>query len=167
MEYLIIVPLLEPFCKITSSAQGIYSISSNISSYYSSYPDMVTSLKRLDIEASIRIIDNLINELDIDAQTKTLGESMSLLKECIMNIEKELISIYDKMAYNKSIYFRFARGYGFGESIKNLETLKRQLDNRTKMFFLILDNNKKLTKKQIPISASSMNVDMSILDRRF
>jgi hypothetical protein len=166
MEYFIIVPLIEPLCKITSSAQGIYAISSNITSYYGSYPDMITSLKRLDIEASIRIIENLINELDIESQTKTLNESMALLKECVENIEKELISIYDKMSYNKSIYFSFARGYGFGKSIQNLETLKKQLDNRTKMFFIVLENNKNLTKKRLPVSASSVDVDMSILDKR-
>ena len=59
---------LEPLCRVTSSAQGIQAVASNIYSY-TSYPDVVNALRKLDIEASIRILEKLIM---VDFETLSL-----------------------------------------------------------------------------------------------
>jgi len=145
MAYALLLPLcIDPLYRVTSSAQGIYSIMNNISSY-SSYPDIISSLRKLDIEASVRVLVRFIKELDVKHKTKSINESIILLKECMEDIEKELLVIHEKLVYNRSIWFmRTMRSYTFKSSIDNLETLKRKLDNRSQMFFSILKNNHNL-----------------------
>lgn len=142
---MLLVPLcIDPLCRVSSASQGIYSLMSNISNF-TSYPNVVFSLKELDIEASVRILEKMIKELSIKNKTKTLEENLNLLKECIINIENELSVIHEKMAYNSSIwYFSYFRKHKFSSSIIKLNILKKQLDNRTKMLFNILKTNNDL-----------------------
>jgi hypothetical protein len=142
---MLLVPLcLDPLTRVSSSAQGIYSLMSNISSF-TTYPNVVYALKELDIEASIRILERMLKELNIKNKTKTLEESLNLLKECIVNIESELSLIHEKLAYNSTIkYFTYFRKHKFADSIQKLNILKCQLDNRTKMFFNVLKSNENL-----------------------
>jgi hypothetical protein len=150
---------LEPICRVTSSAQSIHGIISNIYGY-TNYQNIISSLKKLDIEASIRILEKLLKELDIKNKTKTLDESIHLLKKTIMDIENELALVHEQMAYNRSLkYFVWARSYKFTDAISKLENLKNQLDNRTKMLFLILQNSKNLCMKN-----RSNEYDISIMN---
>ena len=153
---------IEPICRVTSSAQGIHSVMSNIYSY-TTHPDIINSLKKLDIEASVRILEKLIKELNVKNQTKTFEECLSLLKKCIIDIENELGDIHEKLSYNRSIrYFTFFKSFKFTNSIIRLEELKNQLDNRTKMLFLILNNSNNLILR----NNNNAEVDISILDER-
>jgi hypothetical protein len=142
---MLLVPLcIDPLCRVSSASQGIYSLMSNITSF-TSYPNVVYALKELDIEASVRILEKLLKELNIKNRTKTLEESLNLLKECIVNIESELSMVHEKMAYNSSIwYFSYFRSHKFSSSIMKLNILKKQLDNRTQMLFNILRTNNDL-----------------------
>jgi hypothetical protein len=151
---------IDPICKVTSSAQGIHSVMSNIYSY-ATYPDIISALKRLDIEASVRILEKLIKELDIKNQTNTLEEALNLLKKCIQDIEKELGDIHDKIVYNSTIkYGSYFRSYKFTGSIVKLEELKQQLDNRTKMLFFVLNNTQRLILR----NKAGSEVDISVLE---
>ena len=142
---MLLVPLLDPLCRVSSSAQGIYSLMSNITSF-TSYPNVIGAIKELDIVASIRIMEKLLKELNIKNKTKTLDECLNLLKECMINIESELCSIHEKLAYNSSIrYLTYFRTHKFGTiHRKKLHILKKQLDNRKQMFFNILRANNDL-----------------------
>jgi hypothetical protein len=142
---MLLVPLcIDPLCRVSSASQGIYSLMSNISSF-TSYPSVVNALKELDIEASVRILEKLLKELNIKNRTKTLEENLNLLRECIINIENELSAVHEKMAYNSSIwYFSYFRSHKFSSSINKLNILKKQLDNRTQMLFNILRTNNEL-----------------------
>lgn len=139
---MLLVPLcIDPLCKISSSAQGIYSLMSNISSF-TTYPSVIITLKSLDLEASIKVLEKCLKELNIKNKTKTIEESINLLKECIIEIEKELSVIHEKLAYNSTVkYLSFLRTYKFTSSIENIKILKNQLYNRTKLFFDILKAN--------------------------
>lgn len=156
---MIFIPLcFEPISKFSSSAQGVYSVMSNISSF-TTYPSVINALKELDIEASVRILDKMIKELNIKNKTKTIDESIMLLKEVIMNIENELNIIHQGLAYNATLYYlKYFRSYNFKESIEKIRVLKIQLDNRTNIFFKVLRNNNELTK------AESI-IDMSIIEK--
>lgn len=164
---LLLIPLFDPLCKVSSSAQSIYSLMSNITNY-TSYPDMVIALKELDLEASIRVLEKFISELNIKNGTKTLEESLNLLKSCIINIENELIIVHDKMAYNSTVkYFSWFRTYKFTSSINKLIMLKKQLDNRSHMLFNIIKFNKNndLIKNTYLCDDNINNMDISILEK--
>lgn len=139
---MLLVPLcIDPLCKVSSSAQGIYSLMSNISSF-TKYPSVVMALKNLDIEASVKVLEKYLKELNLKNKSSTIEECINSLKECIMDIEKELSMIHEKLAYNSTIkYLYHFRTYKFVSSIDNLTILKNQLDNRTKLFFKILKSN--------------------------
>lgn len=156
---MLLVPLVEPLCRFSSSAQGIYGLMSNISSF-TTYPNVINTLKELDIEASVRILEKLVKELRIKNKTKTLNESLELLKKCIVDIENELAAIHEKLVYNAKIwYFNTFRSYKFSSHISKLRLLKMQLDNRTQMFFKILKANDELVMHINP----SGEMDMSII----
>lgn len=154
---------LDPISRVTSSANGIQSMISNIYSY-TTYPNVVNALRRLDIEASIRILDNLICELDVSNKNNTINECINLLKEIILEIERELGDIHAKLAYNRSIYWlSYVRSYKFTSSIQNLEMLKAQLDNRAEKLFIMIKNcsHLKINKK----NHQSSDLDISIIDK--
>lgn len=146
---LLLVPLFDPLSRVSSSANGIYSLMSNINNF-TSYPNIVVALKEMDIEASVRILEKLIKELNIKHKTRTLEESLNLLKECIVNIENELSVVHEKMAYNSILKWKWIpfRSYKFNESISKLHMYKRQLDNRTQMLFNIIQTNNDLMTRQ-------------------
>ena len=143
---MLLMPLcIDPLCKMSSSAQGIYSLMSNISSF-TTYPNIVLALKNLDLEASIKVLEKYLKELTIKNKTKTIEECINSLRECILDIEKELSVIHEKLAYNSSIkYLSYFRTHKFASSIDNITVLKNQLDNRTKLFFKILKSNNLLS----------------------
>jgi hypothetical protein len=139
---ILLVPLFDPLYRVSSSANGIYALMSNINNF-TSYPDIVTALKEMDIEASIRILEKLIKELNIKHRTRTLEESLNLLKECIVNIENELSIVHEQMAYNSTLKWKWIpfRSYKFAGSINKLSMFKKQMDNRTQMLFNIIKTN--------------------------
>lgn len=151
---MILVPLFDPLSRVSSSANGIYSLMSNINNF-TSYKNIVVALKEMDIEASVRILEKLIKELNIKHRTRTLEESLNLLKECIVNIENELSIVHEQMAYNFALKWKWVpfRSYKFNESISKLHMYKRQLDNRTQMLFnIIKTNNDLLTRQNINLA---------------
>jgi hypothetical protein len=156
---MLLAPLFDPLCRVSSSANGIYALMSNINSF-TSYPSVVTSLKELDIEASIRVLEKLIKELNIKNRTKTLEESINLLKECMVNIENELSMVHEKMSQDTTIkYFKWFRSNNFSSSIIKLNMLKKQLDNRAKMMFQIIRTNNDLVLHNNP----NLDPDISLL----
>lgn len=156
---ILLVPLcIDPLCKVSSSAQGIYSLMSNISSF-TKYPNIVMALKNLDIEASVKVLEKYLRELNLKNKSKTMEECINSLKECIIDIEKELSMIHEKLAYNSTIkYLTYFRTHKFMSSIDNLTILKNQLDNRTKLFFKILKSNSILNN-----NISSLDLEVSVI----
>jgi hypothetical protein len=157
MEMLIIPLCFEPICKVSSSAQGIYSLMSNISSF-TKYPSVINILKKLDIEASVRILENLVKELHIKNKTKTLEKSLELLKKCLIDIENELSVIHQKLIEDSQIWFKSFRGHNFIIHINKLESLNEQLEKRSNMFFNILKTNNELVMYINPCGENDMSI---------
>lgn len=158
---MLLVPLcIEPVCKVSSSANGIYALISNISSFSNS-SDIVNEIKELDIEISVKILVKMLKELNIQNKTGTFEESYNSLRECLQNIENELGEIHHKLAFNSSLrLLSYFRKYKFHNSINRLKILKKQLDNRTNMFFNILRE-----KDNLRLYVKSSEVDMSIIEQ--
>jgi hypothetical protein len=154
---------LDPLCRVSSSANGIYALMSNINNF-TSYPNVVIALKELDIEASIRILEKFLKELNIKHRTKTLEEALNLLKECIVNIENELSDIHNKMAENTTIakipIYNWYKSHKFSGSIVKLKMLRSQLDNRKDMLFNIMKTNSELETRH----NKNIDPEMSLLE---
>jgi hypothetical protein len=87
-------------------------------------------------------LEKYLKELNLKNKSRTMEQCINSLKECIVDIEKELSVIHEKLAYNSTVkYLTYFRTYKFVSSIDNLTMLKNQLDNRTKLFFEILKSN--------------------------
>lgn len=155
-----IIPLgigLSSLYSVSSSAQGIYSLTCNIYSF-SSYLNIITTIKELDIEASIYLLEIMIKEIKLK-NTDTLNKCIELLKTTMKEIENELCEIHQKLTYNESIYyFSYLRKYNFWENhIKKLKILKKQFDNRKDLLFNIIKSSNNLIHK-------NNNLDVSMIE---
>jgi hypothetical protein len=122
--------VIDSVCRITSSAQGIYSVVNNISSF-TYCPSVVKALKELDISTTVNILESLIKELNVKHESETLNICIESLKESVREIEKELLQIQERLMYNKKIWvFSSVRSYKFHNSIERLKTLKNVLNDR-------------------------------------
>lgn len=154
------IVVVETLYGASSSAQNIGNIINNIYNY-SNNSNIIHTLKKLDIEASVRILELMLKELNVTNNTKTLETSINLLKKIIIDIENQLAIVYEQMVFNKSLtYFSWARSYSFTTSISKLEELKNQLDNRTRMLIFVLNNTNNLTKET---EDKEIDVDISVI----
>jgi len=158
---MLLVPIcLDPLCRMSSSAQGIYSLISNISSF-TTYPDIIFELKKMDIETSVRVLEKCLKELKVKNKTATMDEIVFSLKECIIEIEQQLSIIHEKMAFNQTVkYFQYFRTFKLYEYINNLKILNEQLKNRKQLFFEVVAANNNLEKDNEKIN---IDLDMSLL----
>jgi hypothetical protein len=162
---LLLIPLIplcvDPICKITSSAQGIYSLMNSISSY-SSDKLIIDELKKMDIMNTLRIYEKIISELSVTNKTESYDITITSINECLEEIELELTKIYNKLEYNNKIYFfHSARSYKLSSSINELKRLQSQLNNRISILSFILNNSKYLISKK-----NESIIDMSIIDKK-
>jgi hypothetical protein len=124
---------------ITSTTQGIYSITQNI---YNTNPcnEIAKVLRETDIELRIQILETFIAQIDtskIDNQATLL--CLDSLKQCLQNIEKELKQIHDRLLYNKSLWFASSiRSYSFKNNVIRMLSYSKILSQRQKMLFELL-----------------------------
>lgn len=124
---------------ISSTTQGIYSITQNI---YKSDPnsDIAKVLRETDIELRVQVLETFIAQIDttkIDNQATLL--CLDSLKICLQNIEKELKQIYDRLIYNRSLWFASGlRSYSFKNNVIRITSHSKVLSQRQKMLFELL-----------------------------
>jgi hypothetical protein len=130
---------------LTSSAQGIYNLLTNIKT--SSYSEDISKvLKELDMENDILILESLLKEINIEKHhTKTLALCLESLRECVVSIEKILIEINTRIIYNKSLWIGTSvRSYTFDDIIESLKIFNSNLNNRKKTLFEVIKINQYL-----------------------
>jgi hypothetical protein len=149
MAFVYMIPIcIEPICKMSMVSEKIYNLVYNIQKQNSS-ATLSNALIELDITNTIKILEKMISELNIDNMTETLKLCLDSLRECMDTIEKEFIRIYEKVNYNNSLWgFSSFRSYKFTSSIERLRNLKKQLEERKKLFFDILSKNNLLKIKR-------------------
>lgn len=129
---------------ITTSAHSIYGLISGLTS--GSRPqNVVTVLKKLDIEQKVRVLESLIKNLRLGKHSETLSICLDGLKECLNNIEAELVIVQNRVTYNHSLWvFKAWRSWGFDDCIINLTTFNDMLESRRIMFFQVLEVDNEL-----------------------
>lgn len=134
---------------LTASAQGIYGLVSNISNN-SHTPDIGNVVRELDLATDVSILESLLKEINIERHhTQTLAICLEKLRECVREIENQLIEMNTRLMYNKSLWIAVSmRSYGFTDIIDKLRILKKNMDSRRQMLFEVLKINGYLNCKE-------------------
>jgi hypothetical protein len=125
---------------VTTSAQGIYSLVTSISSNKQE-PSIGKLLEELDIGADIRTLESLLKEFNVKKHhTETLAICLELLQKCVEEIEIQLNEVQLRLSYNKSLWVS-VRAYTFTDVIDKMRLLKHTLDNRKNNLFEVIKIN--------------------------
>lgn len=123
--------LFSTVSSITSTSQNVYKMLQAMTD-----PDKEISkeIMQLDFDATIKVLTELINKIDINEKDTALAESVLLLRDIMFKIEGELNRFQRIMEYNDGIWLmkRF-RKYDCIDSLNKLKTYKKVLDNRMKL----------------------------------
>lgn len=139
---------------ITTASSNIYNIFHSLNSY-SCQDDkcLIDTIKTLDIELTIQIIDNMLLEINCEKYDSTTMQSIIVaLKFIIKDIEEELVHFSNNLAYNNSLWVgKYWRSYDCSEHIKKITCYNNVLQNRFKLFtdLIKLDYVKKIKNEEI------------------
>lgn len=121
---------------------------------------LMTKFVDLDLEATIRVAESVINEIKNKQLSTSVETSINNLKEIIGKIEIELVDIYTKINYNKSLYFLSSlRSYDCTIPIENIINHEKILQKRLKLLLNMLSINDKILKDKTDIAVNTTNVD--------
>ena len=133
---------------LTSSAQNIYSLLSNIT-VHNNVKDVSKVIRKLDIRANVNIIESLLNEINLEnfnkgekkdeKQLETLQISIKNVSEIVSEIEILLRKIDNRLKYNSSLWLGVSyRKYAFDDIIEDLTEKKDILKERVDILFNII-----------------------------
>lgn len=130
---------------ITSSATNICSLLTYISTH-SGHADIIFEIQKMDLDTDIEGTTILLTELqpriNETTHTQSLAYNVKKLHEIINKIEMLLISIHEKLAYNKSLIVASGlRAYKIENDIEVLKSLKNTFKERRTTLFEIIKIN--------------------------
>ena len=123
--------LLSTASSITNTSQNVYKM---LQAMADPDKEINKEIIQLDLDATIKILTELIDKINIEEKDTALAEGIFLLRDIMFKIEGELNKIQKTMEYNNNIWFmkRF-RKYDCVGSLNKLKTYKKVLDNRMKL----------------------------------
>lgn len=130
---------------IASSATNICSLLTYISTH-SGHNDIIVEIQKMDLDTDIEGTTILLTELqprlNESTHTQSLAYNVKKLHEIINTIEMLLISIHEKVAYNKSLIIASGlRSLKIDDDIKKLIFLKNIFKERKTTMFEIIKIN--------------------------
>lgn len=137
---------------ITTTINGVYTIKDVIKSNTTTGSKEVEQImKDIDIEVKLKIIQLFLSELKItDSTPNTIVYCMNEIKNIIMDIEKELNIINERLRYNRCLWIGSAiRAYKFHNCKTRLENYFKNLDQRYQLLISILSIEKQVVKNNI------------------
>ena len=98
------------------------------------------SLKRLDIHASVCVIESLMELIEhaIHGNNKTVAMCLQNLHDIICQIEKELAMIHQLLPCHKEKWFHLFRVPDYEKNIQNLRECKQIMDKRLDLLIKVL-----------------------------
>lgn len=123
---------------ITNASKNIYELVSGVYSVslVTDHNLYIYKLKQLDIENTIKTIELLLLELDLDKyKSNTVEHTIISLKNIITELETDLATLFSHISYNNSLYVgKYWRSYDCTELMKNIELKNDILQKRFKLF---------------------------------
>lgn len=103
--------------------------------------DVLSVLKRLDIQAKIDVLHDFIKEQEDKHIPKSVHKSLINVGETLDNVHKELNFINNKIKNHKEKYFISWRTLDCNDHLVMLEYYNKILDSRVKLMFDLLKIN--------------------------
>ena len=138
---------------ISSMSMNIYSLSTNIKLSKNIYhKDVREILIKTDLAATIKLLQNIIVDIpQYYDDNSSVITALQNVQDIIIDIEKELRIINQKMQYNNNIYLmKNLRSYDFKSELTNLETYINVLEKRRDNLFKTLELFKNTVKNPVP-----------------
>lgn len=132
---------------ITSSAKTVYSVINTIRDD-GTHIEITDYLRDIDIEITIRTIETLIKELDINQHnSESINLCLSNLNDIVSEFHKELADIHEKITYNNSLWvLKRVRKWDFIENMKRIDKMNDTLHNRWKLLRDVLSIKEAMKK---------------------
>ena len=122
---------------IATSAGGIKEVSKFISETTHHSGDLGDTLTRLDIEASVDVLDKLVKDIRLTKHSEALTACLANLKDVLHKIHAVMLSIQTKIQYNGSIWLKWW-AKNFDDELKKIVSLHTVMESRRKLFFDVL-----------------------------
>lgn len=149
---------------ISKTTQGVLFLMRCIEKKEGRNPNsVIAELNKMDIEATIRIVELLIKDIDKTGINVTILKCIEYIKDIIDEIYREIDKIYAKVKYNKSLWFlNSVRSYDCNQHLQNVSANEKKLRNRLDLLlniFTIYKINVNTTNNTININSALINVD--------
>lgn len=138
---------------ISTLSMNIYSLSTNIKLSKNIYhKDVRDILIKTDLAATIKLLQNIIVDIpQYYDDNSSVIIALKNVQEIIIDIEKELRLINQKMQYNNNIYLmKNFRSYDFRSELGSLEMYVNILEKRRDNLFKTLELFKNTVKNPVP-----------------
>ena len=119
---------------ISETAKAIYSIGVNAASYATTYPNVNSVYKNLDLLATIRVIDALMSDLNNKNETKSINVALDNLRESLQELHNEMNKIDIMMQEHSLKYFNAWRNLDFTMELVTIENIYNTLLKRLDLF---------------------------------
>lgn len=106
--------------------------------------DIANTLVALDLEFTVSVIENVINELNTNDLNNPLNKALEGVSEILLLIHKELNTIKDAIEYHNLKYFKNWRSFSWSG---NMEKIKQYNDILKSRYTMLLDLLKIYSKK--------------------
>lgn len=134
---------------VTSAANGVYTLTSNIISSTATGANEVRQIiKETDLEVKIRTVQFLLCEVKVNSDSPyTLQYCVQCIKDVIKDISDELETIHYRMQYNDNIWLgSTVRAYRFHNCKARLVAHLKTLESRQSNLIEILKVQSSMTK---------------------
>lgn len=148
---------------ITSAANGVFTLSSNIvKSTTTGANEVKQIIQETDLEFKIRKTEMFVSELKINENSPyTIQFCIYAVKGAMDDIIEELEQIHYRMKYNDNIWFgKSVRSYKFHNNKSRLEAKLKNLEDRCKCLTDLLNSQDMLLRN--PLLESNMSDSVAI-----
>ena len=124
---------------VTSTSSSIVSMTSYLMT--SSQPginEIVSTLKKIDLEFTVGIIEELVKEQDGKELEESIKKAMIGVNETLSLIHQELDSMKQAIEYHNTKYFNGWRGFSWTGNVNNIKDHNEILKNRYMILFELL-----------------------------
>ena len=127
---------------ISETAKGIYSVGKYAAIYSTTYPNVSLVYKRLDLLATIRVIEALMNDIasnekinsGLSKESDCVNVSLDNIRETLEELHSEMNKVNKILDYHAQKYFNSWRSLDLSMELDKIELIYETLLKRLELF---------------------------------
>lgn len=127
---------------INTTSSSIISLLRYVSSSSQPRNDIIKTIKELDLEFTINVIDQMTKEINVDNVNESLKLILYGIQTILDDINAELTIIKQLIESHNSKYFNYWRSFNADDNILNITRLDKILKHRYTLLFELIKINK-------------------------